>query len=234
MNRKELISSDEYVTETIDCIVVSGKGVKQTRAELCKCLLDLQKELIEVYSKQECTCNYYGRCPIHSIGNRTPLTQEGEDIRKELTEIIKDVLATKGATEKEYPFDDSPVVRSEHKRVLREYLSKVVNEIMKLFSTLPSAAENKWDKLNKVFDAALESMTPEQWQQIEAKYQARNKKEGIDKEEETEPVKPMCINGVSPGLCQSIREDMKMKDCECLIYEQKLKKWKTNQKKRIQ
>lgn len=33
-----------------------------------------------------------------------------------------------------------------------------------------------------------------------------------------EKKKPICINGISPNLCSSIRKNSNMKECECLIY----------------
>lgn len=35
--------------------------------------------------------------------------------------------------------------------------------------------------------------------------------------------KPVCINGISPNLCDSIRKKEKMKPCQCLQYEEYLK-----------
>lgn len=42
--------------------------------------------------------------------------------------------------------------------------------------------------------------------------------------------KPICINGVSPNLCDSIRRNQGMQSCECLIY-QKYLKTELNQEK---
>lgn len=47
MTRKELIESDEYTIAAIEVMVVSGRGVKDTRQELTKYFLSLKNELIQ-------------------------------------------------------------------------------------------------------------------------------------------------------------------------------------------
>jgi hypothetical protein len=55
MKRWELITSDNYLIATIECIVVSGKGIKQTRKELNDILLKYRDELLQGNKEQSNT-----------------------------------------------------------------------------------------------------------------------------------------------------------------------------------
>lgn len=48
MTRWELITSDEYISATVECIVVSKKSIIETRKELTEFFIDLRNELLNV------------------------------------------------------------------------------------------------------------------------------------------------------------------------------------------
>lgn len=54
MTREKLIKSDEYVSATVECIVVSKKSVKKIRSELNKFFLGLRDELLSLPVKEKC------------------------------------------------------------------------------------------------------------------------------------------------------------------------------------
>lgn len=82
----------------------------------------------------------------------TPLHTEsaGEQLKEKIANIITDVWATKGETEKEHPFDDNAISRSKHKKVRRQYIPQVVNEIMQLFYNCYSNNEDKCEECGYV------------------------------------------------------------------------------------
>lgn len=137
----------------------------------------MQKEIL---SPDDRLCSICGRrFGNHSfIGRHCPgvekkwddtifsLKLPSEGIRKELIEIITDVWATKGETEKEHPFDENAVERSEHKKVRRKYIPEVVNEIIELFP-----------KINEENFLKLISKVPSGW--LEKAKQRREEKNNI-------------------------------------------------------
>jgi hypothetical protein len=53
MTREEFIKTDEYITATVECIVRSGKPVKEIRKELNEFFIEYRNELLSLHDTKE-------------------------------------------------------------------------------------------------------------------------------------------------------------------------------------